>query len=158
MKCKGVSVSHTTVDKWVVEDKAVGGALFKQLCHNGRKRSPYKGVSACNIPTRTSIKDRPAEVYGKRFGDWKMNLIIGKNGCQAILVLVERSTSYVILNSATVSINRLSDSKLSLWCLGALFDCCISRDKPFHPLTPPSDLRQYAVENRQEIRISQSLY
>ena len=55
------------------------------------------------------------------------------------------------LNSATVSINRLSDSKLSLWCLGALFDCCISRDKPFHPLTPPSDLRQYAVENRQEI-------
>ncbi|MFS2464206.1 hypothetical protein AAH113_21595, partial [Parabacteroides distasonis] len=24
------------------------------------------------------------------------------------------------LNSATVSINRLSDSKLSLWCLGAL--------------------------------------
>ncbi|MFS2463292.1 hypothetical protein AAH113_16900, partial [Parabacteroides distasonis] len=26
---------------------------------------------------------------------------------------------YYILNSATVSINRLSDSKLSLWCLGA---------------------------------------
>lgn len=96
MKRKGVSVSHTPVDKWVVEDKAVGGALFKQLCHNGRKRSPYKGVSACNIPTRTSIKDRPAEAVGRRFGDWKMNLIIGKNGCQAILVLVEWSTSYVI--------------------------------------------------------------
>ena len=56
-----------------------------------------------------------------------------------------------VLNSATVSINRLLDSKLSLWCLEALFECCISRDKPFHPLTPPSDLRQYAVENRQEI-------
>ena len=55
------------------------------------------------------------------------------------------------LNSATVSINRLLDSKLSLWCLEALFECCISRDKPFHPLPPPSDLRQYAVENRQEI-------
>ena len=55
------------------------------------------------------------------------------------------------LNSATVSINRLLDSKLSLWCLEASFECCISRDKPFHPLTPPSDLRQYAVENRQEI-------
>lgn len=96
MKRKDVSVSHKTVDKWVVEDKAVGEALFKQLCHNGRKRSPYKGVSACNIPTRTSIKDRPAEAVGRRFGDWKMNLIIGKNGCQAILVLVEWSTSYVI--------------------------------------------------------------
>lgn len=59
-------------------------------------RFPYKGASAHNIPNRTSIKDRPAEVYGKRFGDRKMNLIIGKNGCQAILVLVEWSTSYVI--------------------------------------------------------------
>ena len=57
----------------------------------------------------------------------------------------------IYLNSATVSINRLLDSKLSLWCIEALFECCISRDKPFHPLTPPSDLRQYAVENRQEI-------
>jgi len=67
-----------------------------------------------------------------------------------------KSEKYIIwklinLNSATVSINRLLDSKLSLWCLEALFECCISRDKPFHPLTPPSDLRQYAVENRQEI-------
>lgn len=96
MKRKGVSVSHTTVDKWVVEDKAVGGALFKRLCHNGRKRFPYKGASAHNIPNRTSIKDRPAEAVGRRFGDWEMNLIIGKNGCQAILVLVEWSTSYVI--------------------------------------------------------------
>ena len=74
------------------------------------------------------------------------------------LLINGRSQEVIDLNSATVSINRLSDSKLSLWCLGALFDCCISRDKPFHPLTPPSDLRQYAVENRQEIRISQSLY
>ena len=78
---------------------------------------------------------------------------------QQFLNSEERSVFFeLLLNSATVSINRLSDSKLSLWCLGALFDCCISRDKPFHPLTPPSDLRQYAVENRQEIRISQSLY
>lgn len=72
---------------------------------------------------------------------------------------IENAIAYFYyLNSATVSINRLLDSKMSLWCLGALFECFISRDKPFHPLTPPSDLRQYAVENRQEIRISQSLY
>lgn len=77
--------------------------------------------------------------------------------CSTIKVLKEAG-SLGYLNSATVSINRLLDSKMSLWCLGALFECFISRDKPFHPLTPPSDLRQYAVENRQEIRISQSLY
>ena len=32
-----------------------------------------------------------------------------------------------------------------LFCLGALFECSISRDKPFLPLTPQCDLRQYAV-------------
>lgn len=80
------------------------------------------------------------------------------NTANMMMTRAMATSDYYYLNSATVSINRLSDSKLSLWCLGALFDCCISRDKPFHPLTPPSDLRQYAVENRQEIRISQSLY
>lgn len=69
----------------------------------------------------------------------------------AKIVIICINIRFLYLNSATVSINRLLDSKLSLWCLEALFECCISRDKPFHPLTPPSDLRQYAVENRQEI-------
>ena len=76
---------------------------------------------------------------------------ICRNNGKTILYREGLADFYINLNSATVSINRLLDSKLSLWCLEALFECCISRDKPFHPLTPPSDLRQYAVENRQEI-------
>lgn len=40
-----------------------------------RKRFPYKGASAHNIPNRTSIKDRPAEAVGRRFGDWEMDLV-----------------------------------------------------------------------------------
>lgn len=95
----GVKVSHTTIYKWVREDKIAGGNLFENLRHKGhrRKGNPYKHASAKNIPNRTSIKDRPAEADGKRFGDWEMDLIIGKNGFQAILVLVERSTGYVII-------------------------------------------------------------
>ena len=76
---------------------------------------------------------------------------IKNNEIKRYVISRKNELFYYSLNSATVSINRLLDSKLSLWCLGALFECCISRDKPFHPLTPPSDLRQYAVENRQEI-------
>jgi len=100
MKLRNVNVSHTTIYKWVKEDKEAGGTLFEYLRHKGRRRrtNPYKSASARNIPHRTSIKDRPAEANGKRFGDWEMDLIIGKNGYQAILVLVERSTGYVIIH------------------------------------------------------------
>lgn len=97
---KGVKVSHTTIYKWVREDKIAGGTLFENLRHKGRRRkeNPYRHASTHNIPNRISIKDRPAEADGKRFGDWEMDLIIGKNGYQAILVLVERSTGYVIIH------------------------------------------------------------
>lgn len=100
MKKGGKCVSHTTIYKWVKEDKLAGGSLFEHLRHKGhrRKENPYKGASARNIPNRTSINDRPPEANGKRFGDWEMDLIIGKNGYQAILTIVERSTGYVIIH------------------------------------------------------------
>lgn len=100
LRKKGTRVSHTTIYKWVAQDKAAGGTLFKHLRHKGRKRKsdPYKGASARNIPGRVSIKERPAEADGRRFGDWEMDLVIGKNGYQAILTLVERSTGYVIIH------------------------------------------------------------
>ena len=100
MKRRDIKVSHTTIYKWVKEDKENGGSLYLNLRHKGhrRKSNPYKHASTRNIPERVSIKDRPAEANGKRFGDWEMDLIIGKNGFQAILVLVERSTGYVIIH------------------------------------------------------------
>ena len=49
-----------------------------------------------NIPNRVSIHDRPVEANGKRFGDWEMDTIIGKNGKGAILTLTERSTNFLI--------------------------------------------------------------
>lgn len=100
LKNKGVKVSHTTIYKWIREDKEAGGTLFENLRHKGRRRrsNPYKGASARNIPDRTPISERPAEADGKRFGDWEMDLVIGKNGYQAILVLVERSTGYVMIH------------------------------------------------------------
>lgn len=100
LRLRGIKVSHTTIYKWVKEDKENGGNLYLYLRHKGHKRksNPYKCASARNIPDRVSIKDRPPEADGNRFGDWEMDLIIGKNGFQAILVLVERSTGYVIIH------------------------------------------------------------
>lgn len=103
LRLKGVRVSHTTIYKWVMEDKLAGGSLFDCLRHKGRRKksNPYKGASVRGIPDRKPIGDRPIEANGKRFGDWEMDLIMGKNGYQAILVLVERSTGYVIIHRLT---------------------------------------------------------
>jgi IS30 family transposase len=100
LKLRDINVSHTTIYRWIREDKMAGGNLYEHLRHKGhrKKENPYKGASAKNIPHRISIKDRPPEADGKRFGDWEMDLIIGKNGYQAILTLVERSTGYVIIH------------------------------------------------------------
>ncbi|MDE6257977.1 MAG: IS30 family transposase [Muribaculaceae bacterium] len=100
MALKGIKVSHTTIYKWVREDKEKGGSLYLNLRHKGhrRKSNPYRHASARNIPDRVSIKERPSAADGKRFGNWEMDLILGKNGFQAILVLVERSTGYVIIH------------------------------------------------------------
>lgn len=100
LKKKDIHVSHTIIYKWVKEDKLAGGSLFEFLRHKGHrsKANPYKKASARNIPDRTPLSERPVQADGKRFGDWEMDLIIGKNGFQAILVLVERSTGYVIIH------------------------------------------------------------
>ena len=50
-----------------------------------------------HIPDRTSIHDRPAEADGSRFGDWEMDLIIGKGQKSAILTLCERSKNYLLM-------------------------------------------------------------
>ena len=50
-----------------------------------------------NIPGRVSIHERPAEADGKRFGDWEMDTIVGKDGKGAIVTLTERSTNMVLM-------------------------------------------------------------
>ena len=59
-----------------------------------RRRRP---TVATNIPERVSIHERPAEADGRRFGDWEMDLIVGKVQKSAILTLCERSRNYLIM-------------------------------------------------------------
>ncbi len=48
------------------------------------------------IPDRISIHDRPKEADGKRFGDWEMDLVIGKEQKSQVLTLFERSQSFFL--------------------------------------------------------------
>ncbi len=82
------TVSHETIYRFILTDKAEGGELYKHLRHQAkpyRKRygqSDYRGT----IPGRVDIDERPAIVDEKRrLGDWEADTVIGK-GHQGVLV------------------------------------------------------------------------
>ncbi len=72
-----------------------------QYCHHRLKyrrhqEKHYKTAGKSLIPDRVSIHDRPAEANGKRFGEWEMDLVIGKGQKSQVLTLYERSKSYFL--------------------------------------------------------------
>lgn len=95
---KGIRISHESIYSRIRSDES--GAL-RTHCRHKLKYLHHKKVvrktKATNIPDRVSIHDRPAEANGKRFGDWEMDLIIGKNGKGAIITLCERSRNYLLM-------------------------------------------------------------
>lgn len=72
-----------------------------QYCHHKMKyrhhqEKPNKAAGKSLIPDRVSIHDRPKEADGKRFGDWEMDLVIGKGQKSQVLTLFERSQSFFL--------------------------------------------------------------
>ena len=94
---EGVSVSHETIYKTIRKDKSEGGELYKNCRHRLKHRKRPVGASCSSIPNRTSIDERPREADGSRFGDFEMDTIVGRNGCGAIVTLVERNTNMLFM-------------------------------------------------------------
>lgn len=96
---EGIRISKQTIYNHIHADRS--GELLANTRHKGKynrkAKKERKPTKATNIPNRTSIHERPKEADGSRFGDWEMDLIVGKDGYGAILVLAERSTSYCII-------------------------------------------------------------
>ncbi len=72
-----------------------------QYCHHKMKHRHRQGktnkeAGKSLIPDRVSIHDRPKEADGKRFGDWEMDLVIGKGQKSQVLTLFERSQSFFL--------------------------------------------------------------
>lgn len=98
---KGVKISRESIYARIRADES--GEL-RSHCRHRLKYSRHKKVArktkVRNILDRVSIHDRPAEADGRRFGDWEMGLIIGKNGKNgkgAIITLCERSRNYLLM-------------------------------------------------------------
>lgn len=96
-------VSHTKIYSYIKEDKSSSGRLYTYLRHRKRYRKKYgssnlKGKIADKVP----IEERPKIVEEKtRIGDFEIDLIIGKNHKGAQLTIVDRMTSYTIIQTIT---------------------------------------------------------
>jgi transposase, IS30 family len=102
LKKEHLFVSHTTLYKYVWDNKGSGGFLYQCLRHQGKKYN-HKGKGAKTsgrglIPNRIDISERPQEVEEKlRTGDWEADTLIGKSHQGAIVSLVDRATKFTLL-------------------------------------------------------------
>jgi len=94
-------VSHTRIYKYIREDKLNGGNLFSYLRHKKRYKKKYGSPNLRGkIPDKVPIEERPKIVeYKSRIGDFEIDLIIGKGHKGAQLTLVDRMTSYTIIQT-----------------------------------------------------------
>ena len=98
LRKEGTRICKQTIYNHIHADTS--GKLLANTRHKGKynkRRKVERKPTKSTIRNRTSIHDRPVEADGHRFGDWEMDLIVGKNGYGAILVLTERSTNYAII-------------------------------------------------------------
>ena len=91
----GIHISHERIYQEIRKDQT--GELKKHCRHKMKYRHHIqhktKTAGKSLIPDRVSIHERPIEADGKRFGDWEMDLVIGKEHASAVLTIIERSTN-----------------------------------------------------------------
>lgn len=99
----GVSVSHEWIYQYILQDKADGGDLYRQLRCQKQRRKRYGSYNKRGqLIDRVSIDERPAIVDSRtRIGDWELDTIIGKGHQQAIVSLTERKSRYTLIKKVT---------------------------------------------------------
>lgn len=98
-KCNEVDmVSIERIYQYIRQDRAKGGNLYKHLRHQLKHRKrPVSGKHEI-IKNKVSIDQRPDLINNKeRFGDWEIDLIVGKNNKGAMVTIVERTTAMIMI-------------------------------------------------------------
>ena len=106
---KLLNISHEWIYQYIHNDKQRGGDLHKHLRCKKKNRKRYGGVrnnqSLCD---RVSIEDRPKIVNNRRrYGDWEVDTVIGRQGGKVLVTLVERKSKLSIIG---LSINKTAQA------------------------------------------------
>ena len=90
------SVCIETIYAYIRADKENGGELWKHCRHQLKHRKRQVSAPYVAVQNRTMIDERPAEWDGSTPGDFEMDTIVGKDGKEAIVTLVERNTNFTL--------------------------------------------------------------
>ena len=98
MKQEGLSVSKSSIYNWIAAVSPYHkDNIRRHLWHGGRKVRSSASSTRTPISNRVSIDDRPAYANGQTVGDWEMDTIVGKDDKGAIVTLVERKSSFMLM-------------------------------------------------------------
>jgi len=102
---KRLSISPEWIYQYIHEDKQQGGKLYTHLRCKMKNRKKYGGTRKINnIRNRVSIEERPKIVDSRRrYGDWEVDTVIGRQGGKVLVTLVERKSK---LSLMALSINK----------------------------------------------------
>ena len=94
-----IKISYVTIYKYIYINRLADGVLYKQLRHQGKRRTKYGSKRKSRIKDRVSIHERPEVVeLKKRIGDFEIDTIIGKGKKGAIVTMVDRKSMYLKLS------------------------------------------------------------
>ena len=96
LRKKGIKISKERIYQHVRQHPELAGYCHHKMKYRRHMEKTYRTAGKSLIPDRVSIHDRPKEADGKRFGDWEMDLVIGKEQKSQVLTLFERSRSYFL--------------------------------------------------------------
>lgn len=113
-----LDICHETIYRFVYDDKANGGDLYKHLrCQKKRRKRYASGRDRRGtIPDQVRIDKRPSIVEKrKRLGDFEGDTIIGRSHKGAIVTLVDRTSRFLIAGtSPTKQASEVTDIILEI--------------------------------------------
>src|SRR5210317_248692 len=108
-----IRISPEWIYQYVLRDKQASGDLYKYLrCQKQRKKRYGRPDRRGQIKGRVSIDERPEVVNERsRIGDWEADTVIGKQGGDVLVTLVERKTRWSVVGKA---LNRTAQEVTSV--------------------------------------------